>query len=176
MINWAYIAGFLDGDGWITVSKNKNANTKRYTVGLTQSKKRNEAMIKIYKFIQRHRINATFFERTVNTIIKANYPMINIHIKEQKSLIKILKFLIPFLLIKKKLAIEAFNYTKERIIKRDNGYIYTQKKKKYWRLKEIKKLIILKKQGYGDKSIAKILKRNSDSISHKLYRIRKNPE
>lgn len=22
MITWAYIAGFLDGDGWITVSKN----------------------------------------------------------------------------------------------------------------------------------------------------------
>ena len=36
MITWAYVAGFLDGDGWITGSKNKNCSTIRFAVGLTQ--------------------------------------------------------------------------------------------------------------------------------------------
>jgi len=47
MITWAYLAGFIDGDGWITVRKNKNCKTKKYVVGLTQSSKEKECPLGI---------------------------------------------------------------------------------------------------------------------------------
>jgi predicted transglutaminase-like cysteine proteinase len=164
MLNWAYLAGFLDGDGWITISRGKNGKISKYIAAICQSIKEKEKMLKIFNFIQNNNIHCTFIERN-------NQSMINITISEQRSIVKFLKNIIPFLLIKKNKAIKAINYTKNKLIKRGIKYLYQKRKKKYWRMREIKKLIKLLKLGYSNNAIALILKRNTDSIGHKLYRL-----
>lgn len=171
-INWGYIAGFLDGDGWITSSKNKNARTKRYLIGFTQSKERYKYMNIILKFIKSHGIKATLIERVSNSQIKTDVPMLNIQIKEQESVVKFMNNVKPFLLIKEDKGKECLEYTKLRLIKRGKFLSnYKQKKRKYWNKKEIKNLIKLQKEGYSNKTIGNTLKRSSDSIGNKLHRM-----
>jgi len=168
MITWGYIAGFLDGDGWITVSKNKHASTKRYVIGLTQSKHELIAMRKIFRFIKRHGIRATFLERGT---FKSTTPMLNIHVKHQKSVVKFIKFVMPFLLIKINKARECLSYTESRLKQRGVGLLdLKNRKKKYWKESEIKLLLKLQSQYNSNKTIGNILGRSSNSVAHKLLR------
>lgn len=118
-MNWAYIAGFLDGDGWITFSKNKNCKTYTCVVGFTQVATRVDFMRDLYTFLKNNDINGTFIERdSKNNIDPKGYTkMVNIHIKEIKSVILILENMLPFLMIKKEKAKDAIKYLKTKQLK-----------------------------------------------------------
>lgn len=177
MITWAYLAGFIDGDGWITVSKNKNCKTKRYLVGLTQSSRERDKIELINKFLNDNEIKTGFIDRISTTnILQKNgsycCPMVNIHIKEQRSVVVLLEFLYPFLLIKKDKAKEAIDYTKDRLLKRgDPKNKILQIKRKYWKESQIKELIYLVGLGFSNQVISEKLNRSINSIGHKLYRL-----
>ena len=106
-------------------------------------------MLAIQSFFTSQKIKAPMIERKVNGIIKGTAPMLNIHIKEQSSIVNALKKLIPYLLLKKDIAIEALKYTKDRLAKRWYGVTITkQAKRKYWLQYEIKQLICSQKKSF----------------------------
>lgn len=174
-INWAYIAGFLDGDGWITFSKNKHCDTYYYVVGFTQIATRIDFMREIYKFLQENKVNATFIERdSKNNIDPKGYTkMINIHIKEIRSLIFVLKNILPFILLKRDKAENCLKYLLEKESKRCYG---VQKPSGYksWTKSEIKRLITMHNNGFNHNVIAKSLYRSTNSISQKFDKLKKD--
>jgi len=172
MISWAYIAGFVDCDGWIT-----NTRGKAWAVGLTQSSVNLEHMSLISKFFDDNDINHTLVERTSNTIIrgdKRQSQMINIMIKHQASLKVLMKKLIPHLLIKKDKAIGCLGWVEDRLDKRGVGkkVKQIQDTNKYWTDGEVERLNLLKRSGYGTRAIAFELSRSMNSISQKLHKMK----
>lgn len=173
MITWAYIAGFLDGDGWITVSDNKNATTQRWTIGFTQSYKKHEFMQILFEFLINNGIKCDIRERIVMGSIHKETKMINIMITTQEAVSLLSKKLIPFLVMKKTLAIQALAYTKNRLKKRGFGLKNKfQNTNRYWKNEEDIKLNKLNKDGFFNLAIANELNRSVDSVAHRLYRLR----
>ncbi len=173
MITWAYIAGFLDGDGWITVSQNKNATTQRWTIGFTQSYKKHEFMQTLFEFLMNNGINCDIKERIVMGSIHKETRMINIMIRTQEAVFLLSKKLIPFLVMKKTLAIHAMTYTKNRMKKRGFGLTNKKQKKRiYWKESDDNKLKNLINNGFSNLAIANELNRSIDSVGHRLYRIK----
>lgn len=173
MITWPYLAGFVDCDGWITSSKNKNCSTRRYLIGLTQSAKFEKEMRMIHDFLSVNGIKSGFVRRSISpsSNLKGNYPMVNIHIKAQLSVISFLEETMAFMLIKKDKATECYNYTLDRIIKTRGNPVKSQVKKKYWSKNETQRLMRLHVEGYSNNVIAEKLERSSNSVGHKLYRL-----
>lgn len=123
-------------------------------------------------FLVNNGIKAPMIERTVSNPIKENCEMVNLHIKEQKSVVILLENIIPYLLIKKDLAIEALKYTKERLEKcRCDLVKHSQEKKKYWESDEIEILINMQNDGYSNNAIANKLNRSKNSVSQKLKKL-----
>ena len=174
IFSWAYLAGFLDGDGWISFSKNKNCATKRYMVGFTQKATEWRYIAKIYRFLKSKGIRATLIRRTVKSpMVPRRVNMINIHVREQESIVKFVEQLIPFLFIKKKRAEDCLLYLRDRLDKRGVHVapVAQQITNIYWTPEDIQKLRELQVAGHWNKSIAAKLNRSVDSVSHKLYRM-----
>ena len=84
MISWEYLAGFLDGDGWITSSKNKNCRTIRYTIGFTQKATCESQMKMICKFLNEREICASIRHRFSKTpSAPTPVEMVNVIISKQ---------------------------------------------------------------------------------------------
>lgn len=174
-MHWAYVAGFLDGDGWVTSSANKNCQTRKYTIGFTQHSREEKVMRKIRRFMRYYGIRVSWITRVVGPRckIKSDAPMINLHIKEQESVIRFLKHTLPYINIKKDIATECYVYTKHRMTKMGRGLqAYKQEKNKLWSEDEVSKLLSLHKKGYNNKAIGIKMFRSPDSISHKLYKLK----
>ena len=106
VVHWAYIAGFLDGDGWITGSKNKNCLTMSWVIGFTQVDRKHIFMKNLQTFFINNRIKANLTTRKTYGSIKKETKMINVTIKEQKSIVILLNKIITFLIMKKDLTIK----------------------------------------------------------------------
>ena len=171
-MTWEYIAGFLDGDGWITISKDKNRSTKRYVVGFTQSARQEIFMLYLQSFLIENGIKAPMINRSVSNNIAENAEMLNIHVKEQKSVVTLLELINPHLFMKKELGEEALLYTKDRLEKRGYGLKnIKQKKKMYWKEEEDNQLKILQEEGFSNIVIANKLKRSVNSVGSRLSRL-----
>lgn len=170
-MNWAYLAGFLDGDGWITVSKNKNCKTTSTTIGFTQLYTRKKCMIKIYKFLIKNKIKCNIYDRKAPSNIHSNgfANMTNIHIREISSQIKFLSETIPFLVIKIDKAKKCYKYLTNKEEKR-SATVQPPAGYKKWNKKEIKTLIQMKNNNFTYNNIAKKLNRSSRSIISKYIK------
>ena len=167
MITWSYIAGFIDCDGWITCSKQKNCRTKKCVIGLTQSIKRENGMKQIYSFLNNNGIRVIWIIRKKNW--KSDIKMINIMVTHQKSLVIILNKVIPYLLFKREKAEDCLKYVLDRIKK--HGYVDIKESpnnRKKWNNNEIKTLIQMVNEGYSNPNIAITLGRTKNSIGKKL--------
>lgn len=175
MISWPYLAGFLDGDGWITASKNKNCSTKRYTVAFTQSATTHEQMKAIREFIQMDGIRVGWVNRlSVTPSAPLPVPMINLMVKKQASVVQLLEHLLPHLLIKRGVAEEALTYTKTRLHQRGYGLIVPiNNQRRPWTEKEEAQLLKLWDEGnLRTRAIAFELNRTMHSVSQKLAKLR----
>lgn len=172
-MNWSYLAGFVDCDGCITRSQKKKYKYAQYTysVVFTQHSDLEDSMQKIFDFISSHGIKVYFIRKISDTKL-GECKMINLVVKEQTSLIKILELLIPHLLIKKAKAQEALDYLVDLKTKRclpDNK----DRKNRYWTSDEILSMQKLVDDNYSVGAIGKILDRNTNSISQKISKLKK---
>lgn len=177
-MTWPYIAGCIDCDGWITFYNRKKAKyiKKTYTIGIIQSSKRYDKMKIISDWLRSQNIQHSFITRTTKTNLSAISEMVNIHVKEQKSLIRLIKNILPYLLFKKEKAIELQTYL--RLLKNirlcDNEIKLRQMpKRRYWNKQECIKATSLRKQGHNNVSIANLLNRSVHSVSAKFHRAKK---
>lgn len=169
MITWAYIAGFLDGDGWITKSNLKSGRPV-YLAGLTQVATRRNEMIKIHNFLLSHDIRSKFKLRNKHNW-KSSLKMVNITVKEQKSILKFLSKIKPYLLIKKPMADEVVNYVKSRIKIRNIKAFISNNKKMKWTNVEVNLLKSLAAVGMSNIEISQKLHRGTTSICRKIHRL-----
>lgn len=173
---WSYFAGCIDCDGWVTISKHKTKNdlevAHRYVVGLTQHINCREGMMTIHADLVSRGISCTLVDRDSNTVHKT--PMLNIHIKQRDSIIKCLNGIIPHLRFKKEKAIEALNYTVERMIKNPRSFDLLNSStglKRYWTNEETQKVQNLFDRGFNKIYIANALSRSYNSVLQKMQRM-----
>ena len=169
MITWSYIAGFLDGDGWIGKCYLKSGRPI-YLAGVTQVALQKELMLEIHKFLINNGINSKFKVRNKNNW-KSSLKMVNVTVKEQKSLLKFLTKIKPYLLIKKALAEEVVIYLKKRI-KTRNLKPLPSKNKRYWSNSDCKKLYFLVNKGMSNVEISHRLNRGTGAVAHKIKRLK----
>lgn len=171
MITWQYLAGFLDGDGWITISLRRRYPAP--TIGFTQHSRERARMIEIAEFLQSNDVMSSVRDRRVMGSIKKETIMTNVMIREQRSVALLLENTIPYLLFKKDKASECLKFLKDKIAKRGiEGTDCPRFTNHYWTPFEIEELLRLQHEGYSNRAIAQLLERSYDSIGHKLYRLK----
>jgi hypothetical protein len=172
-VTWEYFAGFLDGDGWITGSRNRNCRTIKYTVGVTQLLSQKPAMMMLAQFLEAQGVAVQIVERISEGILKTKTPMIDIRICEQASLVFILQKIIPHLLMKRD---KAEACLRDLQIRREHRAVdvecrAAQPTNVYWTQHDIDSLLALHDAGFGNRAIAARLERSVDSVSKKLHRL-----
>jgi len=170
-ITWAYIAGFIDCDGWVTFSK-------KYVIGLTQSNIFRKEMELISNFLNDNGVSNSLIERNTMTMIRgveSQKKMINIMIFKQESLILLCENVLPFSLIKKDKIINCLKWCEKRAFERCIGIDIKNKQPTniYWKDDEINDLIEMVNLKYSYKRMAYKLNRSIDSISAKLERLKR---
>lgn len=173
-MSWSYLAGFLDGDGWITCSQSGKKNL-RYIIGFTQKSSNEWFMKEICNFLENEEVTYTYSTRTViSPKVPTPVKMINIIITTQHSVKKAAHRLLPHLVLKKVKAEECLLYVSERLDKRGNGVNVLKKQTTnfYWKEEEVNKLLKLHKEGHGNISIASKLGRSVNSIAQYLRRLK----
>jgi hypothetical protein len=173
MISWAYLAGFLDGDGWITKNKNKNCGTESWTIGWTQTARERVAMTQMRDWMHQRGIRSSMVDRTVKTQILDKSQMVNIHVKEQKSALRLLLNIRSHLLMKKHLAEACITHLRSRIRMRGDtkNPVPTQPTNVRWTRREIVRLKSMHESGYRNRAIASALGRSKHSVAQKLCKL-----
>lgn len=169
MITWAYLAGFLDGDGWIT-SYEVNARTKnrRHVAGLTQAITCEPFMRMMNLFLRQKGISTSLFVRKKNW--KSKIWMVNITIDRQEDLLKFLTKIKPYLVIKKEAAAKTISQLKFKQRRRavvshpSSGPVQWSQND----LKSLKKYVSL---GWNNRMISSKLRRGVYSIAAKISRL-----
>lgn len=173
--SWAYVAGFLDGDGWITSSANKHARTRRYTVGFTQRATSAVFMEGLVQFLLDEGVACGTLRRIVTSPrIPEPVEMMDIRVSKQEDVALMVRRMLPHLVLKQALAMECLAYVDDRLAKRGAFLPATgrQVTRVYWRTAELSTLTDLHQQGYGSRAIAARLGRSENSVIHKLFRLR----
>ena len=179
---WGYLAGFVDCDGCITKSSKKEFQYApySYSVILTQHILFSSAMKKIQAFLNEEGIGSYFITRKSNSSF-GPCEMINLTIKKQDCLIKLLEKIIPYLLIKKDKAEIALSYLKSLDLKKkehqeakklERGTPFKVDRHRKWTEEEIENLISFYLEGKSNTAMSWLLRRNPHSISQKLKRLR----
>lgn len=110
---WIYIASFLDGEGYI-VKRKTRTNDKFPIIGLSQVKPKVLEVIR--EFLSNNEITTSFFSHRSGI---NNSLCWHLTVNRHEDKIKFLENVIPFMIVKKKLAEEALHWLKfERKIKR----------------------------------------------------------
>jgi len=167
-ITWAYIAGFIDCDGWVTFSK-------KYVIGLTQSNLFKWEMNLISDYLTKNGISNSLTERSSESMIRGNKSttkMLNITVSAQQSLVLLCREILPFSLIKKEKINNCLMWCENRLQQRgyDIYVIKKQEKRRYWSNSEINKLHEQQSLNYSYKRIANELNRSVNSVTHKIKR------
>lgn len=105
-MNWAYIAGFFDGEGCISTRQGTN-NPFRLTI--VQSKKNNgESLLnEIGGFLSGHQIRSGIHLRN-----REKCPMVVLYIGQRRSIVKFLLGVMPYLRVKRILAQDVLRYSR----------------------------------------------------------------
>lgn len=169
MITWGYIAGFIDGDGWISSSiTNERTGNIRYQVGLTQSVRREPRMFDIADFLRSRGIACSFIKRRKNW--KSKLGMINVVINRKSSVVELLTKIRPYLLLKKELANDALIYLKEKARRRAVLPCRSLNAKK-WTLRDLLNLRDYVSSDWTNAMISNKMGRGTNSIALKISRL-----
>jgi hypothetical protein len=139
-------------------------------INFTQHEINKNGMDLINCFLRNNDISTCYRIRTQ----KSSYGlcnMVDINIKEQKSLLKVLYNIQDFLIFKKEKAINAIDFLENKMIKSvpaSNLKIIDQNKKRYWKQTEIDIMIKMKNEGFSYTAIANELNRSYTGIVKKL--------
>lgn len=96
-MEWPYIAGFIDGDGYISVHKNRGTGT----VGMCQAAKNRMVLDAIHEFLASQNIlcKVAYSTSTFNELSKP-CPMLSLNIRNHISVCAVLTNIIPHLVLK----------------------------------------------------------------------------
>lgn len=101
-MQWSYIAGFFDGEGWITYRGNANSDNKTVVLGLGQKQKMILDKIRGWLNVER-------------CLTVDRHEQWSLQIAAKDKVLVILKALKPFLIIKQEKAEKAIKYIQEDI-------------------------------------------------------------
>jgi hypothetical protein len=174
-VTWAYIAGFLDGDGWITRYKPKQGCI-RITCGFTQSVRRREGMEVIQMFLKDQGVSAPLIVRSKGW--KSDVMMVNILISARASVIITLENVLPYLILKRDLALESLELARrlqqEQLHKRPRRAevnLPMPQCRRLWTAEEVELLKTYYATGYNIAAIAVRLYRSCNAVSNKWHRL-----
>ena len=115
MINWSYIAGFLDGEGSLTITKHKRSSSKTRLVSRIDFYNSNEKVIKkIQKFLEKYEINCKIYKRQLDKKWKFVFSLKILRLEDQFRLLEYIK---NKLIVKTEQYKVLFNFLKIRINK-----------------------------------------------------------
>ena len=119
---WAYIAGFLDGDGciycWINSANTRFPDSASYTnkkiarVRFTQTSGAFLVLYKIQEFFTAQGIVSNIFRKKPPRNVKCHNAM-DLEIGSMDSIEKILENVLPYLIVKKRKAFETLELIRE---------------------------------------------------------------
>jgi hypothetical protein len=173
-ITWGWVAGFFDGDGWVTYAYNRNCSTKRYAAGFTQRATGKWMMTRLSRFLVSKGIRTKVIERDVKVPqLPVKVQMLDVRIREQRSLEIFFESVLPFLILKRRYAIDCLKYVSDRLEKRGLNVvpIEAQVTNIYWTKNDVSMLLKLHKQGYANRVIAAKLNRSVNSVTQRLRRM-----
>lgn len=170
MITWSYIAGFLDGDGWICKYHLKSGRPV-YVAGMTQVESQKIEMGKIHEFLTLQGVHSAFTSRKKNNW-KSSLKMVNVVVKEQKSLLQFLLKIQKHLLIKRESSNEAIHYLKRRLKTRQLKSCQSQQTKVNWSKAEHNKLERYVILGMSNIEISHKLNRSTQSVATQISRLK----
>ena len=117
LMSWKYIAGFVDGEGCISVRKYDNRKYKskgkhkshgfRGEIQFGQSQKQDKVMYVISEFLTEKEVQHTFYADN-----RKKCPMTIIKMGNKKHLIKILKKIMPYIIVKHLQATKLMKFCK----------------------------------------------------------------
>lgn len=172
---WAYIAGCVDCDGWIsqTGKDESGALKKNYavTVGITQHVSCKDGMERIAEFMRGEGLSVCLVDRDSNT--HHNTPMLNITVKENRSVVELLEKISPYMLFKKEKAEVCISDLKDKMVRLRNVSDATPAagaKRRYWTPEEVETAHRMKSDGYNLVAIAETLGRSHQSVAQRLDR------
>lgn len=166
---YAYLAGCIDCDGCISIQEREGY--KICTINLTQHDVYKQGIEEIVDDLLKYGYKFSYTNR-VAWAEHSDTIMLNITVKERRSLIQLIPRLIPHLRFKKEKAKEMLEYLVDRDEKRPiiKGRVDTQEKRRYWKDEEHAEMLRLHSEGYSNAGIGKILNRSRESIGHRLCR------
>jgi len=173
-ICWPYLAGFLDGDGWITEAHYRHKSGRPFTtwtIGFTQVCEQVMVMEAIYAFLSSHSVRCTIVRRGKN--MKSSRGMVNVLIKHQPSACLLLRQLEPFLLVKQAKALACLEDLEARVAARQNRQTCRVRPqgKRFWTEAELDIARVMADQGRPYPEIANRLNRTVNSVAQQLSRL-----
>lgn len=107
-MNWAYVSGFFDGEGCVCYNRKRLDNGMQ--LDFAQATKQEKVLLEIQSFLVAQNIKAPLYRSP-----DYKSPRSNLKVVDYPSVYKCLKNMLPFLIVKKEKAIQAFGDTKVNI-------------------------------------------------------------
>lgn len=101
-MNWSYVAGFFDGEGCVSKS-----NRKTYSVTICQADFQGQVLLDISEFLESEGIGSAIYSAG-----KSIRPCSNLMITNQRSLLKFLESVLPFIIVKRVKSLIAIEQAK----------------------------------------------------------------
>lgn len=108
MVNWAYIAGFFDGEGSICL--NGNRGFLSYVVHLPQAEQRVKCLYDIKEFLESEGLHVSLNERKHKQQNENRSRMFNIRIARRNDVMKFIEGIMPFVIGKKLLSQDTWRF------------------------------------------------------------------
>lgn len=169
---WAYIAGFLEADGWVWM-RSKPGQGLGCTVGFVQA----DAGVASLDFIasKLDELGLRYARGRYQQTNRSWSPRNQLVIKHQDSLRTFLEGVMPYLIQKRDPARQVLRTLADRRARhplRAQARLPAPTTNVYWTVKEVKTLRALIGQDYNNVAIAQRMRRTVDSVSHKRMRLK----
>jgi len=124
MITWEYVAGFLDGDGSISVDvrsgdgESQGYKTRQRKIARIRFTQRADSWLVLYKihdFLKSHGVVSSVYHKKqpTNHAIVATKPAMDLEINALESVEKVLYHILPHLVVKQEVAFRAYRLLQE---------------------------------------------------------------
>lgn len=105
-ISWEYLAGFFDGEGWIT--RDVGHGCEYVVIGMCQLESKDRVLKEIIKFLKANEIVCQQYFRPHTQVTQ-------LRIRGDENMVKFLEGVLPYLVVKELNAKKAMKYLKQTI-------------------------------------------------------------
>jgi len=105
---WAYVAGFVDGEGCIRIAQGTNHISPSITVG--QTERQAGVLYVIQEFLKRQGIASYINKAHWAHRIRGTQPSLNLRVAKRVDVEKCLRLLLPYLIVKKLAAQDVLRF------------------------------------------------------------------